>query len=169
VITPSDHPWPMIDWWGNSCGALRTGPVALALVSTLLVLAGPGPAAAASASGLVNRVTSATTGAGQEKPRVERAGHRGYRQIRRGIVQAVFTRAVVLKQLDGTTLTVPVDARTRVLVDGRRSMLTDVKPGFVAVAVLKPGGPAQELRTFSLPPRSGRSAPSSGPSSPHSR
>jgi hypothetical protein len=164
VTDPSDHGRQMIERWGSSNGARRTAQVALALVATIVVLAAAGQAAAAPGSGPVDRVTSAAAGPAKEKP-----GHRGQRQTRRGIVQAVSTRTVVLKQLDGTTLTVPVNARTRVLVDGRRSLLADVKPGFVAVAFLTPGRPAQELRTFSVPPRSGRSAPPPRPSPSRSR
>jgi hypothetical protein len=153
----------MVDRWGSPYGLLRTAQVAVALVSILLVLAAAGQAAAASGRGPVDRSTSATAGPAKERP-----GPRGHRQTRRGIVQAVSARTVVLRQLDGTTLTVPVDARTRVLVDGRRAQLADVKPGFVAVAVLTAGKPAQELRTFSLPLRSGRSAPPPRPPA-HSR
>lgn len=90
--------------------------------------------------------------------------------VGRGIVQAVTSRAVVLRRLDGTTLTVPVDAKTKVRVDGRRATLAAVEPGFVAVVVWPAGKPAQELRTFSLPSGHHRRAhpPKLGPPRAHS-
>jgi hypothetical protein len=70
--------------------------------------------------------------------------------IRRGIVQALSAKAVTLKELDGTTLSVAVDAKTHVFVDGKPASLRDVEPGFVAIAKVKPGRTALELRTFDL-------------------
>ena len=81
-------------------------------------------------------------------PAGQGADRRG--EIRRGIVQALSARAVTLKELDGTTLSVAVDAKTRVFVNGKPALLRDVEPGFVAIAKVRAGRPALELRTFDL-------------------
>lgn len=69
---------------------------------------------------------------------------------RRGIVQALSAKGITLKELDGTTLSVFVDAQTRVFINGKRALLREVKPGFAAIAKGKAGEPARELRTFDL-------------------
>ncbi len=63
-----------------------------------------------------------------------------------GVVQSVSTKAVVVRQLDGTTLTVPTDSRTVVFIDGRRAGLGDVEPGYVLAASWIPGKPVTVLR-----------------------
>jgi hypothetical protein len=63
----------------------------------------------------------------------------------RGVVQSLSATAVVLKQLDGSTVSVPVDRHTRVFVDGRPAELTDVKPGDVLVASWSAGRAASQL------------------------
>jgi hypothetical protein len=73
----------------------------------------------------------------------------------RGVVQSVSATGLVLKVLDGSSLTVSIDAKTRVFLDGRRVSILDVRPGFVAVvayADAKRGQPAtvaREVRAFS--------------------
>lgn len=79
----------------------------------------------------------------------------------RGIVQSVSADGLVLKTLDGSTVAVAVDARTRVLVDGHPASILDVRPGFVAVVTErgKSGQAAQEVDAFSpahTPPHSGK-------------
>jgi len=76
------------------------------------------------------------------------------RVVERGIVQSVGPAAVVLRALDGTDLTVSVDARTRVRLNGRAATLATVSPGLVAEAVRVGSGPAVALRAFG--PASGR-------------
>ena len=68
--------------------------------------------------------------------------------VSRGIVQSVSAVAVVLKQLDGTTVTVGVDSSTLVHVNGQPATLADVHPGAVAAAFRRRRGPALELRVF---------------------
>src|SRR4029078_8099346 len=63
-----------------------------------------------------------------------------------GIVQAVSTSAIVLRELDGSTVTVPVGSSTHVFVDGKKALLREVKVGFVASATWKAGKPAPVLR-----------------------
>jgi len=62
-----------------------------------------------------------------------------------GIVQAVRPHALVVRLLDGRTLVVPVPPRAVVLVNGARSPLAAVQPGFV-VAITARGGKAVEIR-----------------------
>jgi hypothetical protein len=131
----------------SSCAAVLARSVGLALLVGVVALATAAPGALAHGA-----KTSAPTDRGNGLQRC------------RGIVQSISPRAIVVKQLDGSTRTVPVDARTRVLVDGRRATFLDVKPGFTAFAVWRSGRPAQEVRTFSLGPRPGPgSSKSPGP------
>jgi len=117
--------------------------VALALFAAVVLAAGPsgggvgvavaaGPEAAALAKPV------------QVKPQVKGPAARSGQ----GIVQSVSARAVVLKELDGSTVRVPVDAKTRVFVDGKPASLRAVKPGFVAVAKWTAGKATQELQAL---------------------
>jgi hypothetical protein len=65
-----------------------------------------------------------------------------------GIVQTVASTAIVVTELDGSSVTVPVAHSTRVFVDGRRASLQDVRAGFVASASWKGGKAARELQAF---------------------
>ena len=65
-----------------------------------------------------------------------------------GIVQSVATNAVVVRELDGSTVGVPVGASTRIFVDGARGSLAAVEPGFVASASWRAGRPAAQLLAF---------------------
>jgi hypothetical protein len=69
---------------------------------------------------------------------------------REGIVQSVAAKAIVLRQLDGRTVSVPVASSTQVFVDGKRASLRNVKAGFVASVAWKAGKPARVLQTFDL-------------------
>jgi len=70
--------------------------------------------------------------------------------VREGIVQSVSAKAIVLRELDGRTVSVPVALSTHVFVDGKRSSLRVVKAGFVASAAWKTGKPASVLQAFNL-------------------
>jgi len=74
---------------------------------------------------------------------------------RKGIVQSVSPRAIVLRELDGSTVRIPVALSTRVFVDGRLATLQNIKRGFVATATWTAGKPARVLQAFNL---SGRHA-----------
>jgi len=65
-----------------------------------------------------------------------------------GVVQFLTPTAVVVKELDGSSVSVPVDQGTQVLVNGTLAVLGDVEPGFVAIASWTGNNPAQELETF---------------------
>lgn len=68
----------------------------------------------------------------------------------RGVVQSVSAGGLVLKTLDGSTVAVAVDARTRVLVDDKPASILDVRPGFVAVVSFRgaSGKPALEVAAY---------------------
>jgi hypothetical protein len=119
--------------------------VALALFATVVLAAGPsgGGVGVAAAAGPEAAVLAKPV---QVKPQVKDPAARSGQ----GIVQSVSARAVVLKELDGSTVSVPVDAKTRVLVDGKPASLRAVKPGFVVVAKWKAGKATQELQAFDL-------------------
>jgi hypothetical protein len=72
----------------------------------------------------------------------------------RGVVQSVSTSGLVLKRLDGSTVAVAVDERTRVLIDGKPASILDVRPGFVAAVSFRgaTGHVALEVDAFSTPP-----------------
>jgi hypothetical protein len=75
----------------------------------------------------------------------------GSSQGTQGVVQSVGSTTVVVKQLDGSVVTVPVDRRTtQVFVDNKHAQWADVKPGYVLSATWKAGKPAPTLR-FSRP------------------
>jgi hypothetical protein len=67
-----------------------------------------------------------------------------------GIVQSVSAGAIVLRELDGSTVSVPVGSSTHVFVDGKKASIRDVKVGFVASATWKAGKPAPVLKVFNL-------------------
>jgi hypothetical protein len=60
-----------------------------------------------------------------------------------GVVQSASSSRIVVIQLDGTQVSIAVDSRTKVYVDGRPARLSNVRPGFVLVAT--PGPPAPGL------------------------
>jgi len=64
-----------------------------------------------------------------------------------GIVQSVSASGLVLRQLDGSEVRIAVTAKTRVFVDGRRSGIRGVRPGFVVSAAWT-AGKARVLQTF---------------------
>jgi hypothetical protein len=63
-----------------------------------------------------------------------------------GVVQSVSATGVWVKRLDGSSVNVSVDRKTRVTIDGKPARLTDVKPGFVLSATWQTGKPATILR-----------------------
>jgi hypothetical protein len=71
----------------------------------------------------------------------------GSSQSAQGVVQSVGSATVVVKQLDGRTITVPVDRKTtQVFVNNKHAEWTDVRPGYVLTASWKAGKPAPTLR-----------------------
>src|SRR6266536_337940 len=72
----------------------------------------------------------------------------------RGVVQSVSANRLVLKALDGSTIVVAINARTRVLIDGKPASIVDVRPGFVAVVTMRgaSGRAALEVDAFTTSP-----------------
>lgn len=68
--------------------------------------------------------------------------------IDRGVVQSVSTTRIVLRELDGSTVSIAVGARTLVLVNGLPATLADVQPGFVAAVAHRGSNPARLIRAF---------------------
>jgi hypothetical protein len=66
----------------------------------------------------------------------------------RGIVQSVAAKAIVLRELDGTMVRVPVAPSTHVFLNGQRATLSVAQPGLVALASWKAGKPATSLQIF---------------------
>src|SRR5580692_2215194 len=55
-------------------------------------------------------------------------------QTEQGVVQSISARTLVLRELDGAIVTIPIGVQTQIFVDGRPARVEDVKPGFVVVA-----------------------------------
>ncbi len=68
--------------------------------------------------------------------------------VDRGIVQSVSSSALVLRALDGSTVTITIGPATRVRVNGQPASIGDIRPGFVAAALHDGAQPAVEVRAF---------------------
>ncbi len=64
----------------------------------------------------------------------------------RGIVQSVSSGQVVLRALDGSTITITVGPRTRVFLNDSPAALSSIQPGFVAGALHDGARPALYIR-----------------------
>jgi hypothetical protein len=73
----------------------------------------------------------------------------------RGRVQSLSSSVVVLRERDGSVVTVPVNARTRVRINGQLATLADVQPGSLVQTLRIDGGAAKQLRVLA-PPRTRR-------------
>jgi hypothetical protein len=63
-----------------------------------------------------------------------------------GVVQAVSPSVVMVRQLDGSSVSIAIDRGTKVTINGHPANINAVKPGFVLVSTVKPGQPASSLR-----------------------
>ena len=70
----------------------------------------------------------------------------------RGIVQSAESGTLVLRALDGSSIVIQVDARTKIAIGDRPAAATDIQPGSVATVRHQEGGPALDIRV-ALPPR----------------
>jgi hypothetical protein len=78
---------------------------------------------------------------------------RAERQIDKGVVVSVSPSLLVLKQSDGSVVSVQLSPRTVVTLDGLLARITDLRPGDL-VAVLHYGSaPAREVRAVPRPQR----------------
>jgi hypothetical protein len=64
----------------------------------------------------------------------------------RGRVQAVSTSSLLLRERDGSAVTVPLAASTSVTVDGRPGSVADILRGAIAMTLRLDGGPARQVR-----------------------
>jgi hypothetical protein len=67
-------------------------------------------------------------------------------QVVQGVVQSMTPALVVVKQLDGTAVSVPYDKKTNIVVDGKPGKIAEVKRGYILAASWKAGKPAVVLR-----------------------
>ena len=142
-----NHPvianWDDVPVMGKGIGSRRT---AVAALMAAFALVGP---TAAFADG--QKAQSQSQGNRNGPVVTTTAAAPGSSQAAQGVVQSVGSTTVVVKQLDGSTVTVPVDRKTtQVFVNNKHSQWTDVKPGYVLSATWKAGKPAPTLR-FSRP------------------
>ena len=129
---------------GSALGSRTTRRTAAAglAIAVLLVFAAPSLAAGASQSTKPASPgkSSSSNGKGSSTPRPAATSANG-------VVQSVGASAFFVRQLDGTTVSVPFGKKTQLFVDGRHGRVTDVKPGYVLVhASWKAGSPARMLR-----------------------
>jgi hypothetical protein len=66
----------------------------------------------------------------------------------RGVVQSVSATKIVVRELDGSTVSIAIGAATRVRVNGLAATLADVRPGFVAAVTHDGAAPAVFIRAF---------------------
>jgi hypothetical protein len=70
----------------------------------------------------------------------------GETQTVHGVVQAISTSVVFVRQLDGSAFSIAIDRKTRITVNGRSAKISDVKAGYILVATWRVGQPAAVLR-----------------------
>jgi hypothetical protein len=70
----------------------------------------------------------------------------------RGVVQSVSSGQVVLRALDGRTITITVGPRTRVLLNSDPAPLSSIQPGYVAGALHDGSRPAVYVRAVGRAP-----------------
>lgn len=69
----------------------------------------------------------------------------------RGVIQSVESQQIVLRALDGSTVSFAISPTTRVKLNGVRVSLADIKPGFVATVTHNGSAPAVVIRAFGKP------------------
>jgi len=67
-----------------------------------------------------------------------------------GVVQSVGGSTVIVRQLDGSLVSIGIGKSTHITVDGHPGKISDVKPGFVLVTTVKAGQPVSTLRFLRL-------------------
>jgi hypothetical protein len=72
--------------------------------------------------------------------------------IDRGIVQSVSATQIVLRALDGSTITITIGPRTHVLLNSDSAPLTAIQPGYVATALHDGNRPAVYVRAVGRAP-----------------
>jgi hypothetical protein len=70
----------------------------------------------------------------------------------RGVVQSVSSAQVVLRALDGSTITITIGPKTRVFLNNDPAPLSSIQPGYVAGALHDGSRPAVYLRAVGRAP-----------------
>jgi len=78
---------------------------------------------------------------------------RAERQIDKGVVVSVSPGLLVLKQADGSVVSIQLGPRTVVTLDGLPARITDLRPGDLAAALHYGSAPAREVRALPRPQR----------------
>jgi hypothetical protein len=120
----------------------------LALWLSAFAVALGGPAAALAASPHSAGGDPSHGKPASKPPKPQSPGQQKQAGSAHGIVQSATAGAVVVKELDGSTVSVPVGPSTHVFVDGLRATVSGIQPGFVASATWKAGKAADELLVF---------------------
>jgi uncharacterized Zn-binding protein involved in type VI secretion len=115
-------------------GSKTLAAISLAATATALAFAGPSYADSGKSSQRREQPTTTVSHAGGATVSVQ------------GVVQSVSGSAVVVRQLDGSTVSVGINRNARITVDGRPGKISDVKPGYVLVTTVKAGEPTAALR-----------------------
>jgi hypothetical protein len=123
---------------------MSRGPVVLALVAAAAALA---IAAGAGAAG-GDPIGRFPAGWSHAEINVTQNGVSHTLIYDRGRVQSVSPAVVVLKEVDGSVVSVPVSATTDVRVNGIPATLAQVKRRFQATTLRVDGGAATQLRAF---------------------
>ncbi len=69
-------------------------------------------------------------------------------RVDRGVVQSIDSTQIVIRSLDGSTISFPLLPRTRVKLNRVRASFTDVAPGFVATVAADRRGRAVLIQAF---------------------
>src|SRR5262245_5541788 len=112
----------------------RVGVAGLAVAAALATAAAPATAAPPSPPA-------------KAKPDGKQPPH-GQAGSARGIVQSTTATVVLVKELDGTSVEIPIGPSTHFFLDGKRATLATVRPGRVAMASWKAGKAAMKLQVF---------------------
>ncbi len=71
-------------------------------------------------------------------------------QLDSGIVQSITASQIVLRGLDGSTVSLALGPRTRFLLNGRPAVLSSIQPGFAAAVLHYGTRPARAVRAFGV-------------------
>lgn len=84
---------------------------------------------------------------------VTRAGKDVTVRIDRGVIRSASSNSLVLHELDGNDVTVPLSPSTRVMKMHKRAAIGDLRAGDVGVAIRRDGQAARVVRSPGHPPR----------------
>jgi hypothetical protein len=79
------------------------------------------------------------------------AGAATHVTVDRGVVQSISSSQIVLRGLDGSTLSFAIAPRTQVLLNGAPANVSAIQPGFTAQVAHTAAGKALVIRAFGKP------------------